>query len=244
MVTRNPVQQNVSSENSHIVACGTLAPEIKLVMERRGLDLPLTLVDSGKHVWPDKLRDCIQESLDSVPEGKTALLVFGFCGNSVVGIQSGSHTLVMPRVADCIPLFLGSRKIREDYGNYTYFFTRGYLELELNILRDYERILKKYGEKRSLRVMEAMMKHYRNIAVVDTGAFNPEEVKEAVAPLGKLMDIPVSVVPGNLRIIDALLSGDWGEDEFLVIPEQSEVSMEWSLDLSRSQNSGSSVAAF
>jgi hypothetical protein len=222
-------------ENAHIVACKTLAPEIELVMRRRGIDMPVTFVESGKHVWPDKLRDCIQEGIDGVPAGKTVLLVFGFCGNSMVGIKSRSHTLALPRAADCIPLFLGSRKTREDYGIYTYFYTRGYLESESNIVRDYEAVAEKYGQKRSLRVMREMMKHYKNIAIIDTGAFDPGEVREKVAPVAELINVPVSVVPGNLRIIDALLMGDWGADDFLVIPSGSEVSFEMSFNLGSSQ---------
>jgi hypothetical protein len=222
-------------ENAHIVACRTLEPELKLVMGRRGIALPIAFVESGKHAWPDKLRDCIQESVDSVPEGKTILLVFGFCGNSMVGVKSRSHTLVLPRVADCIPLFLGSRETRDAYGIYTYFYTKGYLESESNIVTDYERVLKKYGEKRSLRVVREMMAHYKNIAVVDTGAFDPAEVTKKVEPLAELIDVPVSVVPGNLRVIDALLAGDWNDDEFLIIPEDSEVSFEMSFNLGSSQ---------
>jgi hypothetical protein len=222
-------------ENAHIVACRTLAPELELVMRRRSVDMPVSYVESGKHVWPDKLRDCIQESVDSVPAERTILLVFGFCGNSMVGIKSRSHTLVMPRAADCIPLFLGSRKTREEYGIYTYFYTKGYLESEANIVKDYERILEKYGEKRSLRVVREMMKHYKNIAVVDTGAFNPGELAEEVAPVAELIAIPVTVVPGNLRLIDALLTGDWRDDEFLIIPKDSEVSFEMSCNLGPSQ---------
>jgi hypothetical protein len=217
-------------ENAHIVACKTLAPEIELVMERRGFAMPLVFVESGRHVWPDKLRSRVQESLDSLPPGETALLAFGFCGNSMVGLKSRSHILVLPRVADCVPLFLGSRKTREEYGVRTYFYTKGYLEAESNIVRDYGSILQKYGEKRSLRVMREMMKHYENIAVVDTGAFDPGEVKEKVAPLAELIGIPVSVVPGNLRIIEALLAGDWTEEEFLVVRSNSEVSLEASFN--------------
>jgi hypothetical protein len=223
-------------ENAHIVACKALAPEIELAMRRRGVDLPLTFVDSGRHAWPDKLRDCIQESIDSVPEGRTILLVFGFCGNSMVGVKSRSHTLVMPRVADCIPIFLGSRKTREEYGLHTYFYTKGYLESESNLVRDYAGLLEKYGEKRSLRVMREMMKHYENVAIIDTGAFEPGELKEQLAPFAALINVPVSIVPGNLRIIDALLAGDWREEEFLVIRSGSEVSLEMSLNLGVSQS--------
>jgi hypothetical protein len=225
----------MAPENAHIVACKTLAPEIDLVMRRRSIAMPVTFVESGRHIRPDKLRDCIQEGIDSVPAGRTVLLVFGFCGNSMVGVQSGSHVLVMPRVADCIPIFLGSRKTREEYGLYTYFYTKGYLESESNIVRDYEGLLKKYGEKRSLRVVREMMRRYKNIAVVDTGAFDPGELAEKVAPLAEIIDVSVSVVPGNLRIIDTLLAGEWGNDEFYIIPEGSEVSFEMSLNLGSSQ---------
>jgi hypothetical protein len=221
-------------DNAHIVACRTLAPELELVMGRRGLATPIAFVESGRHAWTDTLRKCIQESVDSVPAGKTVLLAFGFCGNSMVGVQSRSHTLVLPRVADCIPLFLGSREIRDAYGIYTYFYTKGYLESESNIVADYERVLKKYGERRGLRVVGEMLRRYENFAIIDTGAFDPAEVTAKLAPLAERIHIPVSVAPGNLRIIDALLMGDWEDDEFLVIPEDSEITFEMSLNLGSS----------
>ncbi|GHU53607.1 hypothetical protein FACS1894200_14120 [Spirochaetia bacterium] len=217
-------------ENAHIVACKTLGPEIELLMQRHKLDLPRSFVESGKHVWPDKLRVCIQESIDRVPRGRTILLVFGFCGNSLVGIKSGSHTLVLPQAADCIPLFLGGRKNREAYGIYTYFFTKGYLESEANFVKDYAVYVQKYGKKRSDRVMQEMMKHYKRIAVIDTGAFDPEEVKDAISPFARIIDVPVSIIPGNLRIIDMLLTGDWNPLEFLTIGPDSEVTFEMSLN--------------
>jgi hypothetical protein len=154
----------------------------------------------------------------------------------MVGVKSRSHTLVMPRVADCIPIFLGSRKTREEYGIYTYFYTKGYLESESNLVKDYTGILEKYGEKRGLRVMQAMVKHYKNIAIIDTGAFDTGKLKEQVEPFAELVNVPVTVVPGNLRIIDALLMGDWREDEFLIIQSGSEVSFEMSLNLGSSQS--------
>jgi hypothetical protein len=66
-------------EEIHIVACKTLKPEIDMVVHAHGCDYPIAWVDSGKHVWPDKLRICIQETIDTIsPAYKTILLVFGF----------------------------------------------------------------------------------------------------------------------------------------------------------------------
>ncbi|GHV32052.1 hypothetical protein AGMMS4952_21770 [Spirochaetia bacterium] len=217
-------------EEIHIVACKTLKPEIDMVMHAQGCDYPIAWIDSGKHVWPDKLRICIQETIDVIPPAyKTILLVFGFCGNAMVGIKAGEHQLVLPRAADCIPLFLGSQKKREEYGVATVFFTEGYLHSETNFITDYENYQKKYGNKRSLWVLKEMMKHYKNIAVIDTGAFDPPDVVTEVEPYAKILEIPVSLIPGNLRLIDALLSGNWDNGEFLVIPSEGVISFEDSL---------------
>jgi hypothetical protein len=197
---------------------------------------PVIWVPSGKHAWPDKLRTCIQETIDALPPScKTVLLVFGFCGNSMVGIRAGGRTLVLPRAADCIPLFLGSLQKRMEYGTDTYFFTEGYLRSETSFASEYKGLIGRYGEKRGLSVMKKMLAHYRSIAVVDTGAFDVPPVVSALAEFSKLVDIPVSVIPGNLRLIDGLLAGNRNADEFLTAPPGGSISFEDSLHLGETQ---------
>ena len=107
-----------TSGDIYILACETLKPELELVMKKLNCSYPLVWVDSGKHAWPDKLRIAVQEKLDGEfpPSCKTVLMVFGFCGNAMVGVHSRERTLVLPRAADCIPLYMGSRAEREAHG--------------------------------------------------------------------------------------------------------------------------------
>jgi hypothetical protein len=162
-------------EEIHIVACETLKPEISLVMRSRGCAYPIAWVESGKHVWPDKLHVAVQETIDKIPRSYTTiLLVFGFCGNAMVGIKANGRRLVLPRAADCIPLFLGSQKKRDEYGVDTYFFTEGYLNSESSFATEYNVYVTRYGEKRGLSITKKMMEHYKHITVIDTGAFNTD----------------------------------------------------------------------
>jgi hypothetical protein len=220
----------------YIIACETLREELSLIMDARRCSYPVVWVDAGKHVWPDKLRVAIQEALDGLPPScTTALVLFGFCGNAMVGIRPPSQVLVLPRTADCIPLFLGSQAAREAAGARTYFFTEGYLRSAGNIATEFKESMKRRGKAYALHVVKMMMVHYQHIAVINTGAFDPARVLEELEDLSKTLDIPISVIPGNLRLINALLAGDWDRNEFLVIPPGETVSLEDALAVGKGQ---------
>jgi hypothetical protein len=184
-------------------------------------------VNAGKHARPDKLRALIQQAVDGLPPScRTVLLLFGFCGNALVGVEAGRRRLVLPRAADCITIFTGSRKEREAYGSGTYFFTEGYLDSGGSIVSDTDRVYRLYGEKRGLSILKRMLGHYKDFAVINTGVFNVAEVKARVKDFAKLPGIPVRVIPGNLRLIDMLLAGEWGNDEFLTVAPGGSVTFE------------------
>jgi hypothetical protein len=220
-----------------IVACETLKQELLAAMEKRSCDYPVTWVDAGKHTWPDKLRVAVQEAIDNIPLSyETILLLFGFCGNAMVGIEARNHRLVMPKAADCIPLFIGSRAERETYGTRTYFFTEGYINSEGSAITDSSRIYERYGEEDGLYILKKMLGHYEDFAVVDTGVFDVDALKARVEDFAKPLEIPVKLIPGSLRFIDALLAGGWQDDAFLVLEPGGKISFEDSLEAGKSQD--------
>lgn len=220
-----------------IIACETLKQELLAAMEKRGCRCPVTWIDSGKHAWPDKLRVSVQQAIDGVPPSyKTVLLLFGFCGNAIVGIEARKHRLVMPKAADCIPLFIGSREEREAYGAKTYFFTGGYLDSGGSAVSDAPRIYERYGEKKGLYILKKMLGHYEDFTVIDTGVFDVDSVKAQVEDFAKPLDIPVKLIPGSLRLFDALLAGDWREDAFLVLAPGGKITLDDSIAAGKSQN--------
>ena len=213
-------------EVSCIIACETLRQELNLVMRNRECALPVYWIDAGRHLWPDKLRISIQDTLDSLEQKCRVLFVFGFCGNAMVGIRAGIHTLVLPRAADCIPLFIGSQKERDAYGAGTYFFTEGYINSGGSIASDSIRIMQRYGKRRGRAILKTMLGHYRDFAVIDTGASNTAYARERAEEIAKLLNIPVKIIPGSLRLIDTLLAGNWPQDDFLIVPPGGSVSFE------------------
>jgi hypothetical protein len=195
-------------------------------MESSGSRLTVFSVESGKHLFPDKLREAIQTGLDRIPEEyRTVLLLFGFCGNAMVGVTSGARRVVLPKAADCIPIFLGSRAIRNGYGARRYFFTEGYLRAESNPVSDYEHLIGRYGGIEAREIMREMLKYYERLSIIDTGVFDVAEARTAITALSKATGIPVDVLPGDLRLIRMLIEGDWPSDEFLVIEPGAEITL-------------------
>jgi hypothetical protein len=225
--------------NTYIIACETLKGELTKSMEEEDCKWPVLWIDSGKHAWPDKLRSAVQEAVDGISrDNSTILLMFGFCGNAMVGVKSGAHTLVLPRAADCIPLFLGSRRRREECGGDSYFFTGGYIDSGSSIAEDTGKVFERYGEKRGLSILRRLLKNYRNFMIIDTGVFDVEKVREKVERFAGLVDIPVSVIPGDLRLIRALAAGNWNADEFLIVPPDKVITLEDSMGAGKPQGAG------
>jgi uncharacterized protein YgbK (DUF1537 family) len=51
-------------------------------------------------------RLALQTQLDALPKSSRVVVGYGLCGNGVLGLHSGRHTLITPRVHDCIALLV------------------------------------------------------------------------------------------------------------------------------------------
>lgn len=205
-----------------VLACQTISDELNLAMEITGADYPVCWVESGLHNSPQKLRVRIQEEIDKIDYASTVLLAFGYCGMALNGIKSQYARLILPKVDDCISLLLGSNKLRIDISmeKPTYFFTRGWIDGERSLLREYEYCVSKYGQKRGTEIMQIIFKEYKCMAVIDTGAFNPDECIVKTRNLAASFGLEHNIIKGSLKLFEKLLLGPW--DKSFIIAEPNE----------------------
>ncbi|MGB9885655.1 MAG: DUF1638 domain-containing protein [Moorellales bacterium] len=210
-----------------ILACQTIAAELAAAISSAGVECPVFWIESGLHNFPDRLHRRIQEELDRLTEADTVLLGFGSCGNALLGVGSPSARLVLPRVADCISLLLGSeearRRLCREAG--TYFLTKGWIEHERSIWSEYHHCLSKYGPERTRRLMGLMLKHYRRLVLIDTGTYDLEEYRRRTEALAAGLGLEHEVVSGSSRLFTKLLLGPW-DQEFVVVPPGSRIGLE------------------
>lgn len=203
-------------------------------------DSTLIELDFGLHVFPEKLRDSLQEEIDAQPGEGDIILGYGLCSNAVVGLSSRKHRLIIPRVDDCIALFLGSKKeymrrLAEEPG--TYFLTKGWIEAADLPYYEYLRLVEKYGEDKAMRVVKSMLAHYTRMVLINTGNYHLDECRETAREMAEVLGLRYEEIPGSNRMLDMMLGGDWNS-EFIVVERGDEVTLSMFLDYTGGADAG------
>ena len=134
-----------------------------------GLAQQVRFMDYGLHRVPGKMAGTLQELLDALERPSLVVLGYGLCGTGLKGLKSGPHTLLVPRVDDCIALLLGSyhaymREFQAVPG--TYYLSKGWLESGSHPLKEYHEYVPRYGEKEAMWIMDQQYRHYERLVLV------------------------------------------------------------------------------
>lgn len=203
--------------NTQIIACRTIEKELTEAIARTGVSWEVTWLESGLHSMPKKLHGVLAETLARSTADRV-LLAMGFCGNSLIGLRSGSFELVFPRTDDCISLLIGSVQDRIAYSsqNAAFFLTEGWLAGEQNIWTEYLRTVEKYGQKRGMKIAKMMYGHYRSLTLLDNGIDSIEALTEKTRIIAQTLGLEQKVLPATLSYLEQLLTGPWPEDRFII----------------------------
>jgi hypothetical protein len=98
----------------------------------------------------------------------------------------------------------------------TYFLTEGWLKGDRNIWNEYQYCLKKYGPQRTKRVFSAMLAHYQDLALVNTGCESPD-IENQMQEIARSLALNYRRIPGTLDYLLQLLQDNWDDARFLVV---------------------------
>jgi hypothetical protein len=202
------------------IACETIKDEILYVSRKVDCHFPFFWLPSALHKFPDKLRYQLQSEIDQLIDEENILLLFGYCGNAVLGLSSERARLIIPKMDDCISLLLGGNERRRNLGKEgcAYYLTKGWMNSDSGIATEYNRCAMKYGHEKSQMVFKIMLKGYRSLDVINTGVDKLHELIEAARGFADILDLDYKVVEGTLDVLYKALLGQWDEDFVVVEP--------------------------
>jgi hypothetical protein len=201
-----------------VVACATVIEEMLPLLPP---DVGYRTLDFGLHIEPDKLRHALQETIDALSSGAdTIILGYGLCSKGVLGIRATNCTLVVPRVDDCIAIFLGSysayrQESRSEPG--TYYLTKGWIEVGDTPFNEYERMKASRGPKLAERLTRLMLKNYKRVALINTGQHQLERYRDYARRTAKRFGLRYEEIEGSTVLVKKMIHGPW-DDEFIVVP--------------------------
>jgi hypothetical protein len=214
MVFEGPGQ--IQATRTKVIACATVIEEM-LPLLPPGVDY--RVLDFGLHVNPEALKRALQETVDAwATLAETILLGYGLCSQAVVGLRTNDCTLVVPKVDDCIAIFLGSGEAykaqsRAEPG--TYYLTKGWIEAGDSPFGEYDSLVEQYGEEKARRLMGKILKNYTRLALINTGQYELERYRDYSRRTAERFGLRYEEIPGSNTLIKKMLHGP-RNDEFVV----------------------------
>jgi hypothetical protein len=204
------------SARRRVIACATVIEEIQPFLPD---DVSFEVLDFGLHLRPEGLRKVLQEKIDEASNNADVLLLgYGLCSMAVVGLQARTAHLVIPRVDDCIAIFLGScvaykKQAKQEPG--TYYLTKGWIEAGDTPFEEHKFLIEKYGEEKAKRMTGLMLKNYKRIAFINTGQYEIERYQAYARQIAEKFDLRYEEIEGSSALVKKMVFGPW-DDEFVV----------------------------
>ena len=205
-----------------IIACAAVFEEMLPFLPG---DIACQTLDFGFHLRPSNLKATLQEAIDaSAADAETIIVGYGLCSNGAVGLKAPkTATLVIPRVHDCIAIFLGSQqsykeRLKEEAG--TFFLARGFIEAGDTPLDEYRKTVERYGKERADRVMKTMFGHYTRLLFIATANGDLSKYRGHAHQMARQFGLRFEEIKGSNKMIRKLINGPWDQDFIVVKPNE------------------------
>jgi len=213
----------MSPDRTKIIACATVIEEMLPLLPPQ---VQVQTLDFGLHLRPDGLRVSLQNAINATSDAvDTILLGYGLCSLAVLGLHSATSTLVVPRVDDCIAIFLGSRAAYRQQANSepgTYYLTKGWIEAGDSPFTEHDRLIERYGPERADRMTRLTLKNYSRLAFINTGQYDIERYRAYARQASERFGLRYEEIQGSSELVKKMIYGPW-DSEFVVAPPGREI---------------------
>ena len=213
--------------NYLVIACNIMKGEI-LRFKVGGVSF--IFLEQSLHQTPQKMKPLIQREIDKADQQdwNYIILGYGLCSNGIVGVKAGRHPIIIPRVHDCIALFMGSpEKYLEEHKREpgTYYLTKGWIEEGKTPLGMYREYCKRHGKEVAQWAIKEEFKHYTRIVMIDIGLHLSEANRDHAMENARFLGLRYEEIKGSLKFFEKMLRGGW-ERDFIVLKPGQEVIQE------------------
>lgn len=226
-----------------VIACGVLAADLKHIAPALGLNVRLHFLPGGLHAAPERLRVELQKAIDAVSQAEAPsriVIGYGVCGRGTVNLHARDIPLVIPRVHDCIALFMGSdAEYRKQFSAHpgTYYLSAGWVEEKGDggprrnmgsdgaahpLYTTYEQLAGAYGSDNADYIrdfMQSWTRNYTRSAFIDTGTGRQKErYADQAREMACQFGWEYARLAGTHELLIEALTATQTSDTILVVP--------------------------
>lgn len=233
--------------NSRIccIACGVFRTDLDAMRNAGEIDADVTYLPGGLHTEPERLnrelKDAISRAEGRAPEGgwNRIILLYGLCGQGLTGIGSLSAPLAVPRVHDCISLFMGGAEAyRKQFAKApgTYYISAGWFQEQVEEAgedhwirypalcmgdNDETGLKKKFGKENAdavHRFLDSWKDNYSRCVYLDTGSPEEARYRQYAEKIAGENNWEFEILKGSRSLIRRCFDADDSGGDVLVIP--------------------------
>jgi len=231
-------------ESVYCIACGVFRTDLDSLISNWTIRPVVEYLEGGLHAEPEKLRKEVQNAINKVPESyKYIVILYGMCGKGIVGLHSGNHTLVIPRVHDCISLFLGgTAEYRKQFSHVpgTFYISAGWYEEQIqprgknsiSFPRQYvddfddDVMENRYGRENADEIssfFNSWKENYTRSVFIDTGSGDKDKYEKHARDMAEDFKWEYSKLAGSTQLIQRCFDFQTPDDEILIVPTDRKV---------------------
>ena len=224
----------------HIIACRIFTRELSFLAAKSDNQIELTWVGRGLHNTPERLceRLCgaVDELYRQLESGELEhrpdfiVLGYGLCSKAVAGLRCRDIPLVIPRVDDCIALFMGSqeRYLKEfSEAKGAYWLNSGWIEQSARLFdsddmkrRKWLEYAERFGEDNAdylIEVESSWEKNYSTLGYIHSEVHDLADNLRRAGEEAERKNWRLRELDGDLRLLKMMVDGTWNEEEFLIL---------------------------
>ena len=221
-MVRNFVVTMKNQKHKVVIACRSLKPELEKTAVESSSEAELIFLDQELHRTPDKMPAEVQQAVDDVKDTADEIVLgYGLCSNGIVGVTAPPQGLIVPKVHDCITLFLGARNLyrqafKENPG--TYYLTPGWIDEQKDPLGIMENdYTPRMGKEFAEWGIKEELKNYTHIVFVSSTAAREqiENLRKRARDNACFLEKQFEEVEGQDAYFRKILNGPYNEEDFI-----------------------------
>ncbi len=227
-------------KKTYVIACAVLAVDMKTHAREAGMDLEYKFLEAGLHNNPKRLKEKLQKAIDEISDrgdGERIIIGYGVCGKGTIGVRSRGIPLVIPKVHDCIALFLGGdREYKQQFKKFpgTYYLSAGWCEENAEPMShrqqrawfgsekiQFDDLVKSHGKETAdttFAFLNSWQKNYQRAAFIETGSKQSPKYEAHAREMAKTYGWEYAKIKGSLDLIARMMTVTASTDEVLVVP--------------------------
>ncbi len=213
-----------------VIACRVMIDEMRSFLPA---DVESEVFEISRHIRPKQLREELQAAIGRVDGTCDVILLgYGLCSNAVVGLKASRSRLVIPKMHDCIGVFLGSHRAYMEEMNRepAFFLTQGYISGYMSDRSgpadEFDRVAERFGPEKAKKIVGEMMRPYKRLVYIKTAQITDLEAdREYATAMATKFNMRYEEKPGTSELLRRMAEGKW-DDEFVVVEPGQEVMLE------------------